>query len=119
MRRHRYLLVYAVVTSQTYCGDVLTDVPTSLNGEMVPRNSWVSESTSFICLLLTETHAAAARFEHESSGMRSGKITSCATTLTYAFSNLVVVPEENRSPSGLHRHSIDGSCSQMNPIVSL
>ncbi len=40
MRGHRYLMVYAVETSLTYCGN-LTDEPTYLNGEIVPRNHWV------------------------------------------------------------------------------
>ncbi len=63
MRGHRYLMVFAVATSPTYCGNVFTDDPTSLNCQMLPRNCWVSDSISFMCLLLTETHAAPQRFE--------------------------------------------------------
>ncbi len=70
MRGHRYLMVYAVVTLQTYCGDVLTDVSTSLKSEMVPRNRWVSDSTSIICFLPTETHTAPSR-SNQSSGVRT------------------------------------------------
>ncbi len=62
-------MVYAVATSLTYCGNVLTDDPTFLNSEMVSSNRWVSDSISFMCLLLTETQAAPPRFEPESSGV--------------------------------------------------
>ncbi len=68
-------MVYAVATSLTYYGNVLTDDPTSLNSEMVPRNRWVSESISFMCLPLTETHTSPPRFEPESSGVRSVNVT--------------------------------------------
>ncbi len=64
---------YLMVTSQTYRGDV----PTSLNSEVVPRNRWVSDSTSFIYI----SYWQIPRYEPESSGMRSGNVTNRATAL--------------------------------------
>ncbi len=57
-------------------------VLTSLNSEMVPRNRWVNDNISFMCLQLTETHVGPPIFESESSGVRIENVAHRATALT-------------------------------------